>query len=480
MAGAAAFPNVIGGRPADSTERTIDVNPSNLSDIVGEFASAGPAHVADAISAARDALPGWAGAPPQQRFDVLDRAGAEILARKEELGRLLAREMGKPLADAVGEAGRTGSTFKYFAGEAVRGHGEIFDSVRPGIEVEVRREPVGVVGLITPWNFPLAIPAWKIAPALAFGNTVVIKPADLAPACPWHLADILQRAGLPPGVLNLVSGPGAAGAALASSSDIDALSFTGSQAVGASVAEAAVRNGTRVQLEMGGKNPLVVLDDADVPTAVRAAVNGAYFQAGQRCTATSRIIVTAGIHDRFVEALVDRLKQLVIDDALKPGTDIGPVVDERHLRKSLDYVQIGIGEGARLVHGGTRLTRGFEGYYLEPALFVDSTAAMRINRDEIFGPVAAVIRVRDYEEALAAANDTPYGLSAAIATTSLKYASHFKRNARVGLVMVNLPTAGLDYHVPFGGIKKSSYGPREQGAYAREFYTSVKTSYTAP
>jgi acyl-CoA reductase-like NAD-dependent aldehyde dehydrogenase len=350
----AAFPNLIGGRPADSAERTRDVNPSNLSDIVGEFA--------EAIAAAREASPGWASATPQQRFDVLDRAGTEILARKEELGRLLAREMGKPLADAIGEAGRTGSTFKYFAGEAVRGHGEIFDSVRPGIDVEVRHEPLGVVGLITPWNFPLAIPAWKIAPALAFGNTVVIKPADLAPASPWHLVDILQRAGLPAGVLNLVSGPGAAGAALAASSGIDAVSFTGSQAVGASVAESAVRTGARVQLEMGGKNPLVVLDDADIPTAVRAAVNGAYFQAGQRCTATSRIIVTAAIHDRFVDALIERLKQLVIDDALKPGTEIGPVVDERHLLKSLDYVQIGLGEGARLVHGGTRLTRSAEGY----------------------------------------------------------------------------------------------------------------------
>ena len=479
MATAAAFPNVIAGRPVDSTERTVDINPSNLSDVVGEFACAGATHVADAIAAARAALPGWAGGTPQQRFDVLDRAGTEILARKEELGRLLAREMGKPLTDAIGEAGRTGASFKYFAGEAVRGHGEIFDSVRPGIDVEVRREPVGVVGLITPWNFPLAIPAWKIAPALAFGNTVVIKPSDLAPACPWQLVDILQRAGLPPGVLNLVSGSGAAGAALASSPDIDAISFTGSQTIGASVAEAAVRTGARVQLEMGGKNPLVVLDDADIPTAVRAAVVGAYFGAGQRCTATSRIIVTRGIHDRFVEALIDRMKQLVVDDALKPGTEIGPVVDERHLRKSLDYIQIGVGEGARLVQGGSRLTRGAEGYYLEPALFVDSTPAMRINRDEIFGPVAAIIRVRDYEEALTVANDTPFGLSAAIATTSLKYSTHFKRHARVGLVMVNLPTAGLDYHVPFGGVKKSSYGPREQGTYAREFYTSIKTSYTA-
>jgi aldehyde dehydrogenase (NAD+) len=479
MPAVAAFPNLIGGRPADSHQHTLDVNPSNLSDVVGEFASADAAHVADAVAAAREALPGWAGTTPQQRFNVLDRAGTELLARKEELGRVLAREMGKPLPEAIGEAARSGASFKYFAGETVRGHGDIFDSLRPGIDVEVRREPVGVVGLITPWNFPIAIPAWKIAPALAFGNTVVLKPADLEPASAWHLVDMLHRAGLPPGVLNLVSGPGAAGAALAASPDMDAVSFTGSQAVGTSVAEAAVRTGARVQLEMGGKNPIVVLDDADLPTAVRAAVVGAYFGAGQRCTATSRIIVTDGIHDRFVAAVIERLKALVIDDALKASTEIGPVVDERHLNKSLDYVRIGVAEGARLAYGGTRLSRDSEGYYLEPALFVDSTPAMRINRDEIFGPVAAVIRVRDYEEALAVANDTPFGLSAAIVTASLKYATHFKRHARVGLVMVNLPVAGLDYHVPFGGVKKSSYGPREQGTYAREFYTSVKTSYSA-
>jgi acyl-CoA reductase-like NAD-dependent aldehyde dehydrogenase len=231
---------------------------------------------------------------------------------------------------------------------------------------------------------------------------------------------------------------------------------------------------------MGGKNPLIVLDDADLPTAVSVAVNGAFFQAGQRCTASSRLIVTEGIHDRFVEAVIDRMKRLVIDDALKPGTEIGPVVDERQLEKNFEYVGIGRAEGARLAHGGERLKRATEGYYMAPALFTDTTAEMRINREEIFGPVAAVIRVKDYDAALAMANDTPFGLSAGIVTTSLKYASHFKRHSSSGLVMVNLPTAGLDYHVPFGGRKKSSYGPREQGTYAKEFYTIVKTAYVAP
>ncbi|HUF48481.1 MAG TPA: aldehyde dehydrogenase family protein [Vicinamibacterales bacterium] len=474
------FPNLIDGRSIDSADRNVDRNPSNLADVVGEFARASEADLDEAIAAARRAFTGWSRSTPQQRFDVLDRAGTEILARKDELGHLLAREQGKPLADGIGEAARAGAIFKFFAGEALRIGGEKFDSVRSGIDVEVTREPLGVVAAITPWNFPLAIPAWKIAPALAFGNTVVFKPAELVPASPWMLVDIVQRAGLPPGVVNLVMGPGSVlGPRLASSPDVDAVSFTGSQDVGPSVAVAAVTAGSRVQLEMGGKNPLVVLDDADLGTAVSIAINGAFFQAGQRCTASSRLIVTEGIHDRFVAAMIERMKTLVIDDALKPGTEIGPVVDERQLGKNVEYLDIGKAESATLAHGGERLRRDTDGYYMAPAIFTGTSPGMRINREEIFGPIAAVIRVKNYDEALAVANDTPYGLSAGIATTSLKYATHFKRHSSSGLVMVNLPTAGLDYHVPFGGRKKSSYGPREQGSYAREFYTIVKTAYVA-
>lgn len=478
---ATTYPNLIDGNKVDSAERTTDVNPSNLADVVGEFARASASDVDQAIASARAACKKWSRTTPQERFDVLDRAGSEILARKDELGRLLSREQGKPLADGIGEAGRAGAIFKFFAGEALRPGGEKIDSTRPGVEVEITREPVGVVAAITPWNFPLAIPAWKIAPALACGNCVVFKPAELAPASPWALADIIQRAGLPAGVLNLVMGPGAkVGPALASSPDIDAISFTGSQDIGPSVAAAAVKNGTRVQLEMGGKNPLIVLDDADLATAVSVAVNGAFFQSGQRCTASSRLIVTEGMHDRFVAAVIARMKTLVIDDALKAGTEIGPVVDQRQLDKNLEYIAIGQKEGARLAEGGGLLKRATDGYYMAPALFTDSGPDMRINTEEIFGPVASVIRVRGYEEALAMANSTPFGLSAGIVTTSLKHASHFKRNSESGLVMVNLPTAGLDYHVPFGGRKKSSYGPREQGTYAKEFYTVVKTAYVAP
>jgi acyl-CoA reductase-like NAD-dependent aldehyde dehydrogenase len=478
---AIAFSNLIDGRAVDSAERLPDINPSNVDDVVGEFARASSADAELAIASAKAAFQKWSRTTPQERFDVLDRAGTEILARKEELGRLLSREQGKPLADGIGEAGRAGYIFKFFAGEAVRMTGEKIDSVRPGVEIEITREPVGVVAAITPWIFPLAIPAWKIAPALAFGNCVVFKPAELAPASPWALVDIVQRAGLPSGVLNLVNGPGSRlGVQITSSEDIDAISFTGSQEIGASIAATAIRTGARLQLEMGGKNPLVVLDDADLATAVSVAVNGAYFQTGQRCTASSRIVVTEGIHDRFVDAMVERMKRLVVDDALKAGTEMGPVVDKRQLDKNLEYVEIGRREGARLVYGGERLQRSTEGFYMAPAIFTESAPEMRINREEIFGPVASVIRVKNYDEALKVANDTPFGLSSGIVTTSLKHASHFKRNAQSGLVMVNLPTAGLDYHVPFGGRKKSSYGPREQGTYAREFYTIVKTAYVAP
>jgi aldehyde dehydrogenase (NAD+) len=350
--------------------------------------------------------------------------------------------------------------------------------VRPGIGVEITREPLGTVGIITPWNFPIAIPAWKIAPALAHGNCVLFKPADLAPGCAWTLAEIISRSGVPAGVFNLVMGPGSRiGQVLLDSRAVNAVTFTGSVTVGGRVAASCAARHAKFQLEMGGKNPLVVLGDADLDNAVECAVNGAYYSTGQRCTASSRLVVTEDVHDRFVGRMVERLQALVVDDARKPGTQMGPAVDESQLLQDLDYIEIGKREGAKLVCGGARLERQTEGFYLAPALFTETRSDMRINREEIFGPVASVIRVRDYDEALAVANDTEFGLSAGICTKSLKFATHFKRNAEAGMVMVNLPTAGVDYHVPFGGRKGSSYGPREQGSYAAEFYTTVKTAY---
>ena len=473
--------NFINGDWAQARERAPNINPSNTSDVVGDFARDDEAQARAAIAAARAAAPAWARGPIQARADLLDKIGNEILARKDELGTLLAREEGKTKPEAVGEATRAGYLFKFFAGEVVRQAGEVLASVRPGIKVEITREPVGVVGIITPWNFPIAIPAWKIAPALAYGNCVVFKPADLVPGCAWALTEIISKAGVPPGVFNLVMGRGSVlGEIISNAPEIDAVSFTGSVAVGKKVAQNCAARLAKVQLEMGGKNPQVVLDDADLDVAVNVSLQSAFFSTGQRCTASSRLIVTQGIHDRFVKALTEKMKSLKVDDALKAGTDIGPVVDQRQLEQDLKYIELGKKEGARLVQGGQRLEREKQGYYLEPALFVDSTPQMTINRDEIFGPVASVIRVKDYDEALAVANDTAFGLSSGIATTSLKYSEHFKRNSAAGMVMVNLPTAGVDYHVPFGGRKGSSYGPREQGRYAAEFYTSVKTSYVSP
>ena len=475
--------NFIAGNWIPAGTAAPNINPSNTKDIVGDYARASRAQAEDAIKAAKAASAAYARATPQERYDALKKISDEILARKDELGRLLSREEGKTLPEGIGEATRAGQIFAFFAGEALRIAGEKVASVRPGVDVEITREPVGVVALITPWNFPIAIPAWKIAPALAYGNCVVFKPADLVPGCAWALSDIIARSGLASGVFNLVMGRGSEiGDTLLAHPDVAAISFTGSVATGRKVAAAAVASTPmkKVQLEMGGKNPFVVLDDADLKVAVECAVNGAFFSTGQRCTASSRLIVTGGIHDRFVDAMTDRLKSLAVDDALKPGTHIGPVVDQSQLDQDMRYIAVGKGEGAKLHWGGELLNRETPGFYLQPALFTGVDNRMKIAREEIFGPVAAVIRVKDYDEALSVANDTDFGLSSGICTTSLKYASHFKRNADAGMVMVNLPTAGVDYHVPFGGRKGSSYGPREQGRYAVEFYTTVKTAYTLP
>ncbi|WP_315742991.1 MULTISPECIES: aldehyde dehydrogenase family protein [unclassified Bradyrhizobium] len=479
----AILKNFIAGEWVDGSGATRNINPSNTNDVVGEYAKADKAQTEKAIAAAKAAFPAWSRSTPQERYDALNKVSAEILSRKEELGRLLAREEGKTLPEGIGEVARAGQIFAFFAGEALRLTGEKGPSVRPSIEVEIVREPVGVVGLITPWNFPIAIPAWKIAPALCYGNTVVFKPAELVPGSAHALSEIIARSGIPAGVFNLVVGSGSVvGQTLLEHPDVSAISFTGSVATGRRIAQACVTSDPlkKFQLEMGGKNPMIVLDDADLKVAVEACVNGSYFSTGQRCTASSRLIVTDGIHDKFVVAMTERLKGLVVDDAVKQGTHIGPVVDQNQLEQDQRYLKIGQDEGAKLTWGGELLNRETPGFYMQPALFTEVSNTMRIAREEIFGPVAAVIRAKSYDEALAIANDTPFGLAAGICTSSLRYSSHFKRNSEAGMVMVNLPTAGVDYHVPFGGRKGSSYGAREQGSYAREFYTTVKTAYTYP
>ena len=470
------YRNYIAGEWVDGNISFADINPSDTDDVVGEASHATPQQIAEAVTTARSALPGWSGTTTQTRSDILSKISNELFARKDELGELIAREEGKTRAEASGEVIRAANIFRFFSSETVRIRGEKLASVRANIDVEVSREPVGVIGVITPWNFPIAIPAWKIAPALAFGNTVVFKPSELTPAISCALAEIIVRAGVPAGVFNMVQGTGpVAGEAIVDAAD--AITFTGSAKVGRHIVQRATSRMIRVQAEMGGKNPLVILDDAHFDTAVSCALDGSFFQTGQRCTASSRLIVTEGIHDRFVNALTERLKKIEVGHALEASTQVGPVVEQRQLNQDLRYIDVGINEGARPLLKGELLKRTTPGFYLSPTLFIDSTNQMRINREEIFGPVAAVIRVRDYDEALAVANDTPFGLSSGICTTSQKYARDFQMHSQSGLTMLNLPTAGLDYHVPFGGRKASSFGAREQGTYAIDFYTIVKTSY---
>jgi len=471
--------NFINGEWLEGRGVRENLNPSDLSDIVGEYAQADKAQTEAAIAAAKAAQPAWAAATPQVRADALEFIGTELLARKDEIGRLLSREEGKPLSNGIAETMRAAQIFKFFAQETLRVEGVAIASVRPGVDVLVTREAVGVVGLICPWNFPIAIPAWKMAPALAFGNAVVFKPADLVPGSAWALSEIISHSGIPKGVFNLVMGRGSVvGQTMLDSRDVNAISFTGSVETGGKVAMACASRGAKFQLEMGGKNPLVVLDDANLDLAVAAALDGAFYQTGQRCTASSRLIVQSKVHDAFVERMVEGMKKLKVDNALAEGTVIGPVVDEVQMAQDERYIQIARDEGGELAWGGERLNRDTKGYYLSPALFTGTKNDMRINREEVFGPVASVIKVDSYDEALSVANDTAFGLSSGIITTTLKYATDFRKKSAAGMVMINLATAGVDYHVPFGGRKGSSYGAREQGRHAVDFYTAIKTAYT--
>ncbi|WP_416902922.1 aldehyde dehydrogenase family protein [Micromonospora echinospora] len=470
-------PNLVGGEWVDG-ERRPNHNPARPGEVVSEYARADRETARAAVAAARAAQPGWARRPVADRMAILDRIGSTILSRVDDLAVLLAREEGKLLAEARGEVTRAGQTFRYYAHQLLQPQGEVYASTRENVHAEVRRRPLGVVGVITPWNYPLAIPAWKVAPALAYGNTVVLKPAELVPASAGELARIVAGAGVPPGVFNLVTGSGReVGEELLTSRDVDGISFTGGTGTGAHVARQCLAHGNkRFQLEMGGKNPLVVLDDADLEVAVRCALDGSFFSSGQRCTASSRLIVQGGIHDRFVEALATAADALRVGDPLDPHSDLGPVVSPDQLAQNLDYVRIGRDEGATVVAGGAH--RPDEGQFMRPTLFADARNDMRLAREEIFGPVSCVIRVDDLDEAIDVAGDTPYGLSAGIVTTSLAASERFKRDARAGIVTVNLPTAGTELHLPFGGTGASNHGPREQGGYARDFYSVPVTCYT--
>lgn len=470
--------NLVNGEWVEGVSASENRNPADVTDLIGVYTAGDAAQVNAAAEAAHQAQTDWAATSPQVRADILERVGLAIVARKDEIGHLLAREEGKTLVEATGEAMRAGQIFKFFAAEAIRVSGDALDSVRPGVDVTVTREAVGVVGLITPWNFPIAIPAWKIAPALAYGNAVVFKPADLVPGCAHLLAEILHDAGVPAGIFNLVMGPGrVVGNAIVEHPLINAISFTGSVPVGRQMAIEAAKHLKKIQLEMGGKNPMVILDDADLEIAVPTCINSGFYSTGQRCTASSRLIVQEGIYDAFAEQMIVATESLVVGNPLDASVQMGPVASASQLAGNLEYVDIARQDGAYVI-GGERMDTLPNGHFQRPALFMDATNQMRSSREEIFGPCVSVIKVADFDEAVAVANDTEFGLSAGICTGSLKYSREFKRLSQAGMVMTNLPTAGVDYHVPFGGRKGSSYGSREQGRYAAEFYTTVKTAYS--
>ena len=472
------YQNYIAGHWVDGGTEIENRNPSDISDLIGLYAQASLSHLHDALDAALKAQVLWATTPLEKKQSILMAIGTALMSEASTLGRLLSREEGKPLAEGVGEVYRAGQFFTYYAAEMLRQMGENADSVRPNIEVDIRREPLGTVAVISPWNFPIATAAWKIAPALAYGNAVIWKPANLTPASAHALSKIISAQDIPQGLFSLVMGAGhEIGQSLVESSDIDAISFTGSVPVGLGIAQSAIKNFTKLQMEMGSKNALAVMEDADLDLAVSLALGGAFGGTGQKCTASSRLIIDAKIHDAFVEKLIKGAEAMKVGHALEEGTQIGPVVSDAQLKENLEYVKLGQSEGAELACGGEELDMPYQGYYMSPGVFLNTHNTMRINKEEMFAPLTSVIKAESYEEALSLVNETEFGLTSGIVTQSLAKATHFRRNAKTGVVTVNLPTAGTDYHVPFGGRGLSSYGAREQGKYAQEFYTVVKTSY---
>ncbi|MAD59869.1 MAG: aldehyde dehydrogenase family protein [Flammeovirgaceae bacterium] len=445
------------------------------------YSNASSSQLNNAVSSAKVAQKKWEKVGIEKRSNILNDIGSEIIKQSKEIGTLLSREEGKTLPEGIGEVVRSGQQFQYYAASALRQFGENIASTREGVSVEMTREPVGVCGIISPWNFPIAIAAWKAAPAMAFGNAVVLKPASQTPASAIALTKIISnQKDVPEGLFNLVLGGGSTiGHQISGHPDIDAISFTGSVNVGQTIYMEAAKTMKKMQLEMGSKNPLLVMDDADLDIAVACATNGAYGGTGQKCTASSRLIVHEKVYKDFIQRLIKSISALKVGHALKEGSQMGPVSSEAQLHSNLDYVKKGKNE-AKLAYGGNPISLDTPGYYMEPTLFIDGDNKSTINQEEMFGPIACVIPVKSYEEGLEVANDTIFGLSSGIITQSLSKAADFKKNIKTGVTTVNLPTAGLDYHVPFGGRKASSFGPREQGTYAHEFFTHVKTAYVSP
>ena len=474
------FANYINGEWVESPKTFENRNPANHDEVVGLFAKGSAADVEKAADAAAAAFPAWSSMPGPARGAILYKAADILDKRFDQLGAEMTREEGKTLPEAKGEVRRAINIFRYFAGEGSRMGGHLVPSERDRVHMFAIRKPIGVVGLVTPWNFPIAIPAWKLAPALIAGNTVIVKPASASPLSAWRLVEALHEAGIPKGVVNFVAGSGGElGKALVNAKPLKAISFTGSCEIGDWLHGEASKRRLRIQLEMGGKNPTIVLNDADFTSAVENVVNAAFFSTGQKCTATSRAIVEDGIYDRFLDALVERTKKLKVGDGMQPGIDIGPCVDQGQLETVLKYISIGRKEAGEPKCGGRHLIEGAyaKGYFVEPTIFADVTESMTIAQEEIFGPVLAVMRAKDFEDAMRIANNVPFGLSASVQTTNVSRVFDFVYKMEAGLLTVNLPSAGVEYQLPFGGTKDSSFGPKEQGPAALEFYSDYKTIY---
>lgn len=455
-------------------------NPANTDEVVGLFVKGSAADVERAADAAQAAFAGWAAMPAPARGNLLFKVADILESKFNQLGEEMTREEGKTLPEAKGEVRRAINIFRYFASEGSRMPGHLVPSERERVHMFAIRKPIGVIGQINPWNFPIAIPAWKLAPALICGNTVIVKPASVSPMSSWRIVEACHEAGIPKGVVNYIAGSGGEiGNALVNAKPLKAVSFTGSCEIGNWLHAEASKRRLRIQLEMGGKNPTIVLGDCDFKSAVENVVNAAFFSTGQKCTATSRAIVEESIYDQFVEAVAERTKKLKVGNGMEAGIDIGPAVDKGQLETNLKYIAIGKAEGARLVCGGNQLTGGAydKGYFVEPTLFADVTENMRLAQEEVFGPVLAVMKAKDFNDAMRIANNIPFGLSASVQTTNISRVFEFIYGCEAGLLTVNLPSAGVEYQLPFGGTKDSSFGPKEQGPAALDFYSDYKTVY---
>ena len=473
--------NYLGGewRPSSSGATYAKLNPMRPSEAVGDFSASTEDDAAAAVAAAAGAFDSWAALPLARRGAYLVAAAASLEARTEQIARDMSTEMGKPLREARLETGRAAQILRFAASEAFRPVGEHFEQAATGAQISTHRRPLGVVALITPWNFPIAIPVWKLAPALIYGNTVVLKLAYEAPLTGLHVAEAFAEAELPAGVLNVLTGRGSTvGAALVRDPRVRAISFTGSVATGHWVRDEATTAGKRVQLELGGQNPLIVMDDADLPRAVEAAYAGAFWSAGQKCTATRRILVQDGVYDAFRAQLLARIERGRVGDPLDPEVEVGPIVNESQFDEIVAAIRRGRDEGGTLIAGGERADD--EAYLIPPTVFEGVDDDAFLSCEEVFGPVTTLYRFEKLDDALARANAVPFGLSTAIFTSNLGTATRFQREAQAGLIHVNSQTAGADVHVPFGGIKSSGFGPHEQGRAAIEFYTEVVTVYVDP